>query len=129
VNLAIGQTKVVELTVCRLAYRGGVTAGVTAPSGSFVRGLSTAFSLGAPNVLQHGSIQSDIAVHVAVTKNNAASVSTQIAALRTMLLGQGNDPMLSRVRAVRFFRPRSSFGRLWLTWDVLVGHCNPRRGR
>ncbi|KIJ09655.1 hypothetical protein PAXINDRAFT_87177, partial [Paxillus involutus ATCC 200175] len=82
-----------------LAYRGGVTAGVTAPSGSFVRGLSTAFSLGAPNVLQHGSIQSDIAVHVAVTKNNAASVSTQIAALRTMLLGQGNDPMLSRVRA------------------------------
>ena len=86
----------------RLAYRGGVTAGVTAPSGSFVRGSSTAFSLGAPNVLSNGSIQSDVAVHVAITKNSAQSVSTQIAALRAMLLGKGTDVMLSRVRAVGF---------------------------
>ncbi|KAF9242017.1 hypothetical protein BU15DRAFT_44398 [Melanogaster broomeanus] len=81
-----------------LAYRGGVTAAVTAPSGAFVRGLSTAFSLGAPNVLQNGSIQSDVAVHFAITKNSGPSVSTQIAALRAMLLGQGNDKGLSRVR-------------------------------
>ncbi|KAF8551997.1 hypothetical protein OG21DRAFT_1477901 [Imleria badia] len=78
---------------------GGVTAGVTAPSGSFVRGSSTAFSLGAPNILDNGSIQSDVAMHVAITKNNEQSVSTQIAALRTMLLGKGSDAMLSRVRA------------------------------
>ncbi|KIJ59733.1 hypothetical protein HYDPIDRAFT_32949 [Hydnomerulius pinastri MD-312] len=81
-----------------LAYRGGVTAAVTAPSGSFVQGVSTAFSLGAPNILQSGSIQSDVAVHVAITKNSAQSVSTQIAALRQLLLGHGGDEMLSRVR-------------------------------
>ncbi|KAF9220135.1 hypothetical protein BS17DRAFT_787951 [Gyrodon lividus] len=82
-----------------LAYRGGVTAAVTAPSGSFVRGSSTAFSLGAQNILQNGSIQSDVAMHVVITKNNSPSVSTQIAALRTMLLGHGSDEVLSRVRA------------------------------
>lgn len=88
------------MAIFRLAYRGGVTAGVTAPSGSFVRGSSTAFSLGAPNVLGNGSIQSDVAVHVVITKNSAQSVSTQIAALRAMLFGKGSDPMLSRVRDV-----------------------------
>ncbi|KAF8447198.1 hypothetical protein L210DRAFT_3525216 [Boletus edulis BED1] len=82
-----------------LAYRAGVTAGVTAPSGSFVRGSSTAFSLGALNLFRNGSIQSDVAVHVAITKNSAQSVSTQIAALRAMLLGKGSDAMLFRVRA------------------------------
>ena len=77
-----------------------MTAGVTAPSGSFVRGSSTAFSLGASNILSNGSIQSDVAVHVVITKSSAQSVSTQIAALRAMLLGKGSDAMLSRVRAV-----------------------------
>ena len=79
-----------------------MTAGVTAPKGTFVRDSSTAFSLGAPNVLGNGSIQTDVAVHVAITKNSAQSVSTQIAALRAMLLGKGNDVMLARVRTVSF---------------------------
>ena len=39
-------------------------------------------------------------MHVVITKSSAQSVSTQIAALRAMLLGKGSDAMLSRVRAV-----------------------------
>ncbi|KAH7889205.1 hypothetical protein F5I97DRAFT_486659 [Phlebopus sp. FC_14] len=84
-----------------LAYRGGVTAAVTAPSGSFLQGVSTAFSVGAAHVLQNASIQSDVALHMSITKNNAQSVSTQIAALRNLLLRVGEDDMLTRVREGR----------------------------
>ncbi|KAI6103408.1 hypothetical protein F5141DRAFT_1293329 [Pisolithus sp. B1] len=81
-----------------LAYRGGVTAGVVAPSGEFVQGISTAFSLGAPHLLGNATIESDIALHVAITMNGARSVSTQIAALRHLLFGTGGDEVLEGVR-------------------------------
>lgn len=81
-----------------LAYRGGVTASVVAPSGDFVQGVSTAFSLGAHHLLENATIKSDVALHVSITMNGAQSVSTQIAALRHLLFGTGGDEMLERVR-------------------------------
>lgn len=119
----------IALTIIRLAYRGGVTVSVTAPSGSFVRGSSTAFSLGAPNVLGNGSIQSDVAVHLAITKNSAQSVSTQIAGLRTMLLGKGSDAMLSRVRAVCCLVPLCRSNVWLISAFACLGYGNPGRRR
>lgn len=81
-----------------LAYRGGVTAGVVAPSGEFVQGVSTTFSLGAHHLLGNATIESDVALHVAITMNGAQSVSTQIAALRHLLFGTGGDEVLAGVR-------------------------------
>ncbi|KAF7984922.1 hypothetical protein HWV62_9825 [Athelia sp. TMB] len=72
----------------RLAYRGGVTTAVTAPSGDFVRGLSTAFAVGAVNVLEKGAVvHREVALHMSIKRGGFASVSTQITALRHMLLG------------------------------------------
>ncbi|KAF9017784.1 hypothetical protein BDZ89DRAFT_1165551 [Hymenopellis radicata] len=80
-----------------IAYRAGVTTGVTAPSGSsFISGYSTAFSTSSSHKLEKGAIvQSVGALHVAVTMNSGVSVSTQIAALRALLL---NSPAFDQVR-------------------------------
>ena len=76
------------------AYRAGVTVGIVAPqtqtqnSGGFLSGVGTAFSLGAPHKLALGAIvQRAGAVHVAIHRGQAQSVSTQVAALRRLLLG------------------------------------------
>ncbi|EGO25467.1 hypothetical protein SERLADRAFT_437208 [Serpula lacrymans var. lacrymans S7.9] len=72
-----------------LAYRAGVTLGITAPShNGFYAGLSTAFSLSAPHKLHPGAVAQDVAgLHVAVRHfDNGPSVSTQIATLRRLLL-------------------------------------------
>ena len=79
-------------------------------------------------MLSNGSIQSDVAVHVAITKNSAQSVSTQIAALRAMLLGKGTDVMLSRVRAVGFLVFICRNVMLTSVFSYL-GNGNPRRRR
>ncbi|OJA11255.1 hypothetical protein AZE42_05686 [Rhizopogon vesiculosus] len=89
-----------------LAYRGGVTTAITAPSGAFLQGISTAFSPGAAHVrVENASILDDVALHVAVSMKASASVSTQIAALRNMLFGEGEDKVLRRVRKVCAFLP------------------------
>ncbi|KDQ57532.1 hypothetical protein JAAARDRAFT_35246 [Jaapia argillacea MUCL 33604] len=72
-----------------LAYRAGVTKAITAPShGGFFSGLSVSFSLGAMHKLETGAIVQDAAaVHVSVRHfGGVPSVSTQIAALRHLLL-------------------------------------------
>ncbi|KAF8525610.1 hypothetical protein BU17DRAFT_41726 [Hysterangium stoloniferum] len=71
-----------------LAYRSGVTLAVTAPTGGgFWKGLSVAFNLGAKHALQPGAVvQKVVALHVSISKGATASVSTQIAALRKLLL-------------------------------------------
>lgn len=71
-----------------IAYRAGVTTGIVAPaSGGFLSGVSTAFSLAAPHKLADGAIvQESGAVHVAIHPMGVPSVSTQIAALRRLLL-------------------------------------------
>ncbi|RDB24990.1 hypothetical protein Hypma_007852 [Hypsizygus marmoreus] len=72
-----------------LAYRVGVTSGITAPSHySFYSGLGVSFSLGASHKLEEGAvIEETTALHVSVRHFSNPSVSTQIAALRRLLLG------------------------------------------
>ena len=79
-----------------LAYRSGATTGVTAPSSEgFLAGLSTAFNTGLPHKLVKGAVLQDVtALHVAVGFSSP-SVSTQIAALRSLLLGQGVGKLAS----------------------------------
>ena len=77
-------------SVSRLAYRSGVSTAVTSPiSGGLLGGLGTHFSLGARHKLEDGAVLNDVtAVHVAVLhQDGGPSVSTQIAALRRLLLG------------------------------------------
>lgn len=73
-----------------LAYRAGVTSAVTAPaSKGLVAGLSTVFSTGAAHGLQAGAVVEDTAaLHVSVSHrwSGSPSVSTQVAALRNLLL-------------------------------------------
>ncbi|KAI0748925.1 composite domain of metallo-dependent hydrolase [Fomes fomentarius] len=73
-----------------LAYRSGVTTGIVAPQTSgFLAGLNTAFSTGARHKLTEGAlVQEAGAVHVAIHQVGSPSVSTQIAALRNLLLGE-----------------------------------------
>ena len=73
----------------RLAYRAGVTIGVTAPvHKTFYSGLSTAFSLDAMHKLEDGAIVQNVAgLHVQIGHfGRRPSVSTQMAALRRLLL-------------------------------------------
>ncbi|KAF9053390.1 hypothetical protein BJ165DRAFT_1447326 [Panaeolus papilionaceus] len=75
-----------------LAYKYGVTAGVSAPVGSsLIQGLGTAFSLGAPHKLAKGAIvQTETALHISFDMSRSASVSTQVAALRYLLFSGGD---------------------------------------
>ncbi|KAE9387106.1 hypothetical protein BT96DRAFT_1025981 [Gymnopus androsaceus JB14] len=85
-----------------LAYRSGVTAGVTAPSSSgFLAGLSTAFNTGSSHKLIEGAVlQDDVALHVAISLSSPVSVSTQIATLRKLLLGDANGDLGSQFTKV-----------------------------
>ena len=84
-----------------MAYRSGVTSGVVAPkfvpgTTGFLAGLSTAFSSGARHKLEKGAILQDIvAFHVAFNHRGIPSVSTQIAALRHLLISHESDGELS----------------------------------
>lgn len=72
-----------------LAYRAGVTTAITAPTHYyFMAGLGTSFSTGARHKLDEGAVvQGTTAVHVSVRHMGIfPSVSTQIAALRRLLL-------------------------------------------
>jgi hypothetical protein len=62
---------------------------VTAPSHQrFLAGLGTSFSLSALHKLEEGAILQEVtALHVSVRHFEKLSVSTQIAALRRLLLG------------------------------------------
>jgi hypothetical protein len=65
--------------------------GITAPSSrGFFSGLSVAFATGAGHRLEKGAVVQDIAaLHVSVGHSSSATVSTQIATLRRLLLGGG----------------------------------------
>jgi hypothetical protein len=79
----------ISFALLRLAYRAGVTAGITAPStDGFLSGLGTAFGTGLPHRLAKGaSLQGVTALHFDVTSLKP-SMSTHIAALRNLFLGQ-----------------------------------------
>ena len=69
--------------------------GIVAPkSKGFLSGLSTAFTTGVAHRLLKGAVVQDVAaLHIAIGSGKT-SVSTQIAALRSLLLGdeQGDLP-------------------------------------
>ncbi|KAJ6469481.1 hypothetical protein C8R45DRAFT_432289 [Mycena sanguinolenta] len=81
-----------------LAYRSGVTSAITAPtSGGFLAGLSTVFSTGAAHKLVEGAVIQEVAaLHVRLSLSSAISVSTQVAALRELLLAEGEGPLARR---------------------------------
>ncbi|KAJ6572062.1 carbohydrate esterase family 9 protein [Mycena capillaripes] len=81
-----------------LAYRNGVTSAVTAPySPGFLSGLSTVFSTVAAHKLVDGAVIQEVAaLHVGLSLSSAISVSTQIAALRGLLLGEGKGDLAQR---------------------------------
>lgn len=100
---------ITAVATLRLAYRCGVTVGVTPPSGSFVRGSSTVFLLCVPDVLANGTILCDVAVRVVITKNSAHNM--QIAALRAMSLGKGSPRYLTvSVGCLVYFCVITAFG-------------------
>ncbi|KAI0030405.1 carbohydrate esterase family 9 protein [Vararia minispora EC-137] len=74
-----------------LAYRSGVTKAITAPLHSgFFAGLGTAFSTGAAHKLAPGAVLQEMTgLHVTVAHlgPGTPSISTQVAALRALLLG------------------------------------------
>ncbi|TRM69894.1 hypothetical protein BD626DRAFT_422385 [Schizophyllum amplum] len=78
-----------------IANRAGVTTGVVAPTSyGFLSGLSCAFSTGAAHKLEGGSVVKPItALHVSVSMSSSTSVSTQISALRKLLLGGGEGEL------------------------------------
>lgn len=72
-----------------LAYRSGVVNGIAVPySAGFYAGLSTTFSTGALSKLDDEAVIQDVnAVHVKIRHfANAPSISTQVGALRRLLL-------------------------------------------
>jgi hypothetical protein len=84
-----------------LAYRSGVTAAVTAPSGDGLQGIAAAFRVGAPHALAKGAvIQKETALHVSVSFTLPVGVSTQISALRSVLFAPETEEETawSRVR-------------------------------
>ncbi|KAH7106017.1 hypothetical protein BKA62DRAFT_348554 [Auriculariales sp. MPI-PUGE-AT-0066] len=88
-----------------LAYRSGVTHAITAQAATFdpdfVRGLSTAFSLGATHRLQQGAIVKElVALHILIERGFEQSVSTRISALRRLLLGAGVGDLGDAFKAV-----------------------------
>ncbi|KAH9176442.1 carbohydrate esterase family 9 protein [Lactarius sanguifluus] len=77
-----------------LAYRAGVTKAIVAPvHNGFYSGLGTAFSTGAAHKLEDGAVAQEVtALHVSVGHfGRKPSVSTQIAALRGLLLKLPDD--------------------------------------
>ena len=88
------QHAVIDHHMSRLAYRSGVTLGVTAPrSPGFLLGLGTAFSTGSPHRLAKGAVIQEVtALHIAID-SSTPSVSTHIAALRNLFNGEGEGEL------------------------------------
>ncbi|KIY53424.1 hypothetical protein FISHEDRAFT_33245 [Fistulina hepatica ATCC 64428] len=85
-----------------IALRACVTTGIVAPQADgFLAGLSTAFRTSAPHKLADGAVIQDVvAMHVALSMSAEESVSTQIAALRTLLLRGGSGDLGARFAEV-----------------------------
>lgn len=64
----------------------------------FISGISTALSLGAASKLDDGAVlQNLVALHVSISMDMPYSVSTQIAALRHLLLHPEVSQLISKV--------------------------------
>jgi hypothetical protein len=90
-----------------LAYRAGVTKAIVAPVHSgFYGGLGTSFSTGAAHKLEDGAVIQEItALHVSVGHfGRKPSISTQIAALRGLLLKLPDDTITDASKPFRMLR-------------------------
>lgn len=109
-----------ETPTTRLAYHAGVTSAITPPtSQGLVAGLSTVFSTGAAHALEEGAVIQDIAaLHVAIghSGSRSPSVSTQIAALRHLLLDAASGTPFDRVAKVNYK----------VILDFVSSECNQR---
>lgn len=78
-----------------------MTLAITAPSHSFLGGFSCAFSTGSLSKLEQGAVvEAETAIHVSLAHGDLPSVSTEIAALRRLLLFAGSkdgDESLQKV--------------------------------
>lgn len=72
-----------------------MTTAITAPiSHGFLSGLSVKFSLGAAHKLERGAVIKDVvALHVSIKMSGDSSISTQVATLRRLLLGEVEGEM------------------------------------
>jgi len=86
-----------------LAYRAGVTKAVVAPVHyGFFGGLGTSFSTGAMHKLADGAvIQQVTALHFSIGHFSRPSISTQIAALRRLLLELPDDTLTDASKPFR----------------------------
>jgi len=111
-NLWVGLTRPSALSMhCNLpvvmlflAYRAGVTKAIVAPVHSgFYGGLGTSFSTGAAHKLEDGAVVQEItALHVSVGHfGGKPSISTQIAALRGLLLKLPDDTITDASKPFR----------------------------
>ncbi|KAF5371159.1 hypothetical protein D9758_004121 [Tetrapyrgos nigripes] len=85
-----------------LAYRSGVTSAITSPqSFGILAGLSAAFSTGASNRLAQGAVLQEVsALHMGLTIGSSVSVSTEITALRKLLLGGTTGDLGSEIEKI-----------------------------
>jgi hypothetical protein len=93
-----------ELLCLRLAYRTGVTKAVVAPvHRGFFGGLGTSFSTGAAHKLADSAVIQEVtALHVSVGHfASRPSISTQIAALRNLLLALPDDSIVDTSKPFR----------------------------
>lgn len=88
-----------------------VTTGITAPSHSrFYAGLGVSFSLGARHKLERGAVIHEVTgVHVSIKHFGKPSVSTQVAALRRLLLGPSKGAAGDWFAKVKEVCPSESF--------------------
>ena len=94
-----------DASLClRLAYRAGVTKAIVAPvHHGFFGGLGTSFSTGAVHKLADGAVIQEVtALHVSVGHfGSRPSISTQIAALRSLLLSLPDDSITDASKPFR----------------------------
>lgn len=90
------------MSLHRLAYRAGVTTGITAPlTDGFLSGLGAAFGTGLPHRLTNGSLLQEVtALHFDLISSKKPSVSTAIAALRNLFLGQIEGELAVQIKKV-----------------------------
>jgi imidazolonepropionase-like amidohydrolase len=87
-----------------LAYRAGVTSAIVAPlHEKFYSGIGTYFSTGSLHKLQRGAVIRDkTGVHFSVRHfGRTPSVSTQVAALRKLILGAEKGPLKDVLKGTR----------------------------
>lgn len=87
-----------------------MTTGIVAPQSlGFLAGLNTAFSTVARHKLERGALVQEVGgLHVSIHPRGVPSVSTQIAALRRLLLGEMKGELKQSVNKIK--QVRSEWG-------------------